>query len=223
MINPCKPHAISLPTEIPVFPLESVLLLPRGNLPLNVFEPRYLAMVDAALRGSRLIGIMQPYAQKDRKPDHVTSHLYPTGCIGRITRFEETDGGRYLINLHGVCRFKSVAELPKAEDGYRVMQIDWKPYAHDMTPVGCLDIDRVRLMTLLRNYFDRQGMCLDWDLIDEVADESLLTTLVMVCPFTTSEKQALLEAPCCKSRATLFINLLEISLCESKDGNPSTH
>lgn len=219
MSNTCKTHLIDIPTEIPVFPLESVLLLPRGDLPLNVFEPRYLAMVDAALRGSRLIGIIQPYVRNA----HGSSDLYPTGCIGRITRFEEADGGRYLINLHGVCRFKNIGELPQADGGYRVMRVDWQSYVHDMNPVGCLDIDRVRLVALLRNYFDRQGMCLDWDLIDAVADESLLTTLAMVCPFTSSEKQALLEAPCCKSRAALFISLLEISLCESKDNNPSTH
>ncbi len=217
MGNIFKIDFTKLPAEIPVFPLESVLLLPRGDLPLNVFEPRYLAMVDAALRESRLIGIIQPTTKASGK------EFYPTGCIGRITRFEETDDGRYLINLHGICRFKSVAESPQDASGYRVMQVDWKTYAHDMNPVSGLHIDRTHLMKLLKDYFDRQGMCLDWNLIDDIADEGLLTTLAMVCPFTASEKQALLEAPCCKTRATLFINLLEISLCQGENSNPSTH
>lgn len=219
MGNFFKIDTINLPAEIPVFPLESVLLLPRGDLPLNVFEPRYLAMVDAALRGNRLIGIIQPTA----KGVDGGQEFYPTGCMGRITRFEETEDGRYLINLHGVCRFKTVAECPQDTTGYRVMRVDCESYAQDMKPVGCLDIDRARLMGLLKDYFDRQGMCLDWNLIDNIADESLLTTLAMVCPFTATEKQALLEAPCCKERATLFIKLLEISLFHSENINPSTH
>lgn len=210
---------MNLPTEIPVFPLEGVLLLPGGDLPLNIFEPRYIAMIDWALRGNRLIGIIQP---NNRSPE-VLAGLYMTGCIGRISRFEETDDGRYLINLHGICRFRTVTELPQDRASYRMMRVDYQPFAHDISPVGCLDIDRNRLMGLLKSYFDRQGMCLDWQLINEIADESLLTTLAMVCPFSSLEKQALLEAPCCKSRANLFIKLLEIAVCESKDNNPSTH
>lgn len=207
-----------LPEGMPIFPLYGVLLLPRGDLPLNIFEPRYLRMVDSAMKTShRLIGMVQPVSEGD-KPD-----VFPIGCAGRITRFEETDDGRYLINLHGVCRFRVIGEMPVAEGGFRNARISWQAYRQDMERVGCLDIDRDHLMGLLKRYFGLQGMDLDWKLIDEVADECLMTTLAMVCPFAPSEKQALLEAPCCYTRADMFVNLLEMAIRQQQHMPQTPH
>lgn len=196
--NPFDPVFKDLPNSIPIFPLEGVLLLPRGELPLNIFEPRYLAMVADALKGNRLIGMIQPD--------------FKTGCVGRIVRFEETMDGRYLISLRGVCRFRLGPDEPLTQNGYRRAEVSWDEFSQDMVRMGCLDIDKVHLKKLLRNYFESQGLSMDWELMDEVADEGLFTTLAMVCPLPPQEKQALLEAKCCKSRADLFMKLLEMAV-----------
>ncbi len=196
--SPFDPKFCDLPEVIPIFPLDGVLLLPRGELPLNIFEPRYLSMVDTAMKGNRLIGMIQPH--------------FGTGCVGRIIRFEETTDGRYLISLRGVCRFRLKAEQPSAPQGYRMSAVTWAGFDSDMTPVECLNLDKFRLKTLLRSYFESQGLSMDWDLMDDVADEGLITTLSMVCPLPPQEKQALLEAGCCRARADLFIKLLEMAV-----------
>lgn len=207
--NPFDPLYEDLPEVIPIFPLEGVLLLPRGELPLNIFEPRYLAMVSDALKGNRLIGVIQPE--------------FKTGCVGRIVRFEETPDGRYLISLRGVCRFHLSGEDAVVQGGYRRSPVDWSGYATDMIRVGCLDIDKDHLKGLLRRYFESQGLSMDWELLDAVADEGLFTTLAMVCPFSAQEKQALLEAGCCRSRAGLFMKLLEMAVvncsCQTSSKN----
>lgn len=191
-----------LPAEIPVFPLEGVLLLPRGQLPLNIFEKRYLAMVDDAMRAHRLIGMIQPQNEKS---------LFRTGCVGKIIAFNETDDGRYLITLKGVCRFGVHQEVAPANGGYRKVRAAWSEYRKDLDPVGCLNIDRARLKTALKSYFELQGMNCDWDAVDNAGDERLITCLAMICPLDCGEKQALLEAACCKTRADLFISLLEMA------------
>lgn len=191
-----------LPTELPIFPLGGVMLLPRGQLPLNIFEARYIAMVDEAIATSRLIGMIQP------KED---GSIYTVGCAGRIASYNETSDGRYEIVLNGICRFKVETELPQ-QKGYRRVRASWRDFKTDMEPMGCLDIDRGKLNKLLKNYFQQQGLTCSWEAVEGASDEKLITSLAMICPFTASDKQALLEAPCCKERAKLFLTLLEMEI-----------
>jgi Lon protease-like protein len=205
-----------LPAVLPIFPLTGVLLLPRGRLPLNIFEPRYLAMFDDALAGSRLIGMMQPVSAKDDPVDAgAPAGLYAVGCAGRITSFNETGDGRYMVALDGLARFRIAEEMPLRR-GYRRVAPDWTPFAADLieddTP-----IDRGRLVELLQAYFRRQQISANWDAIGQAPDERLLTSLAMVCPFAPSEKQALLEADCLSDRARLMMALLEIAIAGDGD------
>ncbi len=189
-----------LPGELPIFPLSGVLLLPRGQLPLNIFEPRYISMVDESLKSHRLVGMVQ--TQDD-------GTIYKIGCAGRITSYNETADGRYEIVLTGICRFRIVEELGQY-NGFRRVSALWDDYKRDIEPMGCLDMDRGKLRSLLKNYFEQQGLTCSWDAVDKAADEKLITSLAMICPFDAKEKQALLEAPCCKERARLFMTLLEM-------------
>ncbi len=189
-----------LPEEIPIFPLGGVLLLPRGQLPLNIFESRYISMVDDAMREQRLIGMVQT------KDD---GSIYSIGCAGRISSYNETPDGRYEIVLSGICRYRIEQELGQ-RNGYRRVKVLWTDYKSDMEKMECLDMDRDKLKSLLKNYFEKQGLTCSWDAVDLAADDKLMTTLAMVCPFEAKEKQALLEAKCCKERAKLFMALLEM-------------
>ncbi len=205
-----------LPGTIPVFPLPGVLLLPRGELPLNIFEPRYVAMVEDALqRPDRLIGMIQPRAQGD-------GELFSTGCAGRITSFEELDDGRYMIVLTGVSRFDVLRET-EPKRGYRNMAVDWARYAHDLQAQTCLNLDRSHLKAMMKSYFDQQGLSCSWDAVDEASDDKLITALAMICPFAAKEKQALLEAPCCHTRATMFLTMLEMAIREGSCGCGGCH
>ncbi len=207
---PFDPSFSNLPEEMPIFPLDGVVLLPKGDLPLNIFEPQYLSMVDDALRGSRMIGIIQPFGGKIAANGDA---IFRTGCAGRITQFTETEDGRYIISLRGICRFHVLKEFPQNQRGYRLVKPSWVPFEHDMDSSHCVEIDRKNLCGLLRRYFELQSITLDWPLLHEIEDdEVLMTMLAMICPFTASEKQALLEAPCCNTRANLFISLLEMSV-----------
>ncbi len=199
--------ADALPGAIPVFPLAGVLLLPRGHLPLNIFEPRYRAMVDDALRSDRLIGMIQPMKAAAQNG----ADLFSIGCAGRITSFTETEDDRYLITLTGLSRFKMTMELPP-QQGYRRAAVDWSAFAEDLKPMNCLDLDRAKLQPLLSSYFSLHGLSCDWDMIDGATDERLITCLSMICPFDPCEKQALLEAPCCRSRAGMFLAMLELAV-----------
>lgn len=203
--------AITLPDEIPVFPLAGVLLLPRGQLPLNIFEPRYLAMVDDALKSHRLIGMIQP--RED-------GNLFTTGCAGRIINFQETDDGRYEITLKGISRFVIGMELPQGPSGYRRVRANWSDFPKDTDPVARLNIDRLRLKDLLRNYFDIEGMDCEWSAMEAVSDDNLITCLSMVCPLDASEKQALLEAQCGRTRSELFMTLLEMATRDTSRQHP---
>lgn len=189
-----------LPSDLPIFPLGGVLLLPRGQLPLNIFEPRYIAMVNDAIGSHRLIGMVQT------KED---GSVYKVGCAGRITSFNETSDGRNEIVLTGICRFAIQEELGQ-KDGYRRVTPDWYAYKNDMEKMGCLDMDRAKLKKLLKNYFEQQNLTCSWDAVDNASDDKLMTSLAMICPFEAKEKQALLEAACCKERAKLFMTLLEM-------------
>lgn len=214
--------AEDLPDVIPVFPLTGVLLLPRGRLPLNIFEPRYLAMIEDALATRhRLIGMIQPLDPDDRSrsPD-----LCRIGCAGRITQMEETSDGRYLVTLTGVSRFEITDELPLHE-GYRPVRAGWDAFGLDLKndPPGLFD--RPRLLKGLRAYLDMQGVAADWNSIESAPDEPLITTLAMVCPFAPGEKQVLLEAANNDDRASTMIALIEMALAEKGllPGDSTTH
>ena len=204
--NPFAPGLEDMPARIPVFPLSGVLLLPGGKLPLNIFEPRYLAMTQDALCTDRLIGMIQP--QEDDEKDEPS--LYRTGCVGRITSFSETEDGRFMITLTGIARFNVEQEL-ECRSGYRRVLADWCSFADDFDAVDDLSLDRDRLMRGLRDYFALHGMKADWDSIENAEDRQLLTTLAMVCPFDSLEKQALLEAPTMQERGEMMLTLLEMS------------
>ncbi len=206
----------ALPQEIPVFPLTGVLLLPRGQLPLNIFESRYLAMIEDALKSSRIIGIIQP-RDFQQGTTNDTAPLFATGGAGRITAFEETDDGRYLITLTGVSRFQLTQETG-LQNGYRRAQVNWEPFKDDLQSPDCLGIDRNHLKDLLRSYFHLEGLSCSWDSIDSANDDKLITALSMICPLDPGEKQALLEAACCRTRAKMFMTMLEMAV---HNGNAS--
>lgn len=198
----------SLPRTLPIFPLPGVLLLPRGTLPLNVFEPRYVAMVEDALRGERLIGMIQPDEEAE---DVGRAHCYAIGCAGRMTQLAEADDGRWLVTLTGVARFRLTRELAQAEGGYRLVEPDFTPFAGDLEVAGGgTAIDRQALLDHLRAFFRKKRIDANWEAIEKADDESLVTALAMVCPFRPPERQALLEAPDVAARAATLMALLRM-------------
>ena len=210
----------ALPSVLPIFPLTGVLLLPRGRLPLNIFEPRYLAMTRDALAGERLIGMMQP---SDPRVAADNPPVYPTGCAGRITSFSETDDGRFLIALTGISRFRIREELPLLE-GYRRVVPEWREFARDLSSDDDPGFDRDRLLRGLRAYFQHHKIEADWDAITSVPGERLVTSIAMVCPFEPNEKQALLEALDLDERARLLTAIIEMAaLNPSSDGAAPRH
>ncbi len=205
--------AHALPDTLPIFPLAGVLLLPRARLPLNIFEPRYLAMTRDAMVGARMIGMVQPLDAED--DSGLAPEVYGTGCVGRIKEFEETDDGRFLITLAGLCRFAIVDELPLAESEYRRVHADYDAYAADLVAPGDSDVDRERLLSAVKAYFKIKGFTADWETIREASNESLVTSLAMICPFAANEKQALLEAHDTEERARVIVALMEMTALDS--------
>jgi hypothetical protein len=204
-----EPRPDDLPREFPIFPLPGALLLPRGKLPLNIFEPRYLAMTEDALAAGRMFGMIQP---DTRPPEGPTGPgLYRIGCLGRIVSFSETDDGRYLITLFGLIRFAVAEELPM-QRSYRRVRADLSAFGADLaaTPEGELEFDRAGLLQSLRGYFAHRGFEANWDAINQMPDDALVVTLSMVCPFEPAEKQALLEAATPADRAQTLLALLQI-------------
>lgn len=205
-----RPDTIAeLPTIIPVFPLSGALLLPFGKLPLNIFEPRYLAMVRDALAADRVIGMIQP---ADAEPGDDHPALYSVGCAGRLTSFTETDDNRFLITLTGLCRFKVTGELP-LHDGYRRAQVDWSGFADDLRHADAM-VPRERLVPTLREYCQSRNIAADWKAIEDAPGHQLVTTLSMLCPFAPNEKQALLESPSLEARAELMISLMAMAVLD---------
>jgi len=201
------PTIDELPRTIPIFPLSGCILLPCARLPLNIFEPRYLDMCRDVMAGPRVIGMVQPIDPGDARP---RPPVYGTGCAGRITAFKETEDGRFLITLTGLCRFRIAEELPQTKR-YRTVAADYRGFAGDLEGPRAGRLDRARLMPVLKSYLERQGLSADWRAIEQCAAPSLVNSLAMVCPFSSSEKQALLEADDHDRRAELFLSLLEIS------------
>lgn len=211
------PHD-QLPETIPVFPLTGVLLLPRGKLPLNIFEPRYLNLVQDALATNRMIGMIQP------RDGGAGNHppLYDIGCAGRITSFSETEDGRFLITLTGVSRFRIAQEMATTRF-YRRVVADWTGFAADLNDDAPCDVDRARLDGLLRAYFKQQGISANWESVAQAPLDRLVTSLAMICPFDAPEKQALLESPDLNARAQLLLALVEMAVHEDGDGGGARH
>lgn len=231
-----RPGFEELPGVIPIFPLPGVLLLPGGQLPLNIFEPRYLAMVRDALAGERAIGMIQP---REEAADVGAAKVYETGCLGHITAFSETDDGRYLITLTGLIRFDVARELPPLE-GYRRVTAGYDRFRSDLDddpegsprdgpqdgpqdglendPAGA--IDRTRLLETLGFYFEAQGIEGDWEAIEKAGDATLVTWLAMLCPFAAPEKQALLEAVSLAERASAMTAIMEMAVHEPGGTGP---
>jgi Lon protease-like protein len=202
------PRLADLPTEIAVFPLTGALLLPRGRLPLNIFEPRYLAMTQDALGQGRLFGMVQPDARG--KTGATGPGLYRIGCLGRLSSFSETDDGRLLITLIGVTRFRILEELPLAQGGYRRVRADYADFGTDLLEADPPPLDRPALLGALRPYFQARGIEANWDAVEQTPDALLVTMLAMVCPFDPPEKQALLEAGEGSERAEMLVTLLRM-------------
>lgn len=203
--------ADELPALIPLFPLDGALLLPRCQLPLNIFEPRYLAMVDDALKGERLIGMVQP--DPDANTVAVPS-LAAVGCVGRITEIAESGDGRYLMNLTGIARFRIVRELG-AVTAYRQAQVEYG-FADDFVPnTGADAVDRKGLLRTFAEYLKAKNLEADWESVNQAPNEALVNGLSMMAPFGPREKQALLEAPNLKTRAEILVAVTEMALART--------
>lgn len=202
-----------LPQVIPIFPLDGALLLPRGTLPLNIFEPRYLNMVDDAMSGDRLIGMIQTRPGGDRE----RPSLAGVGCVGRITSYAETADGRYLITLTGVCRFRVPAELPLSAP-YRQVRADFEPFAADLQPPpDSGEQDRTEMLDALKAYLEPRGLDIDWSTARDAPVEALVNSLSMALPFEAAEKQAILEAPELEDRRLALVALMRIGAAGVED------
>jgi Lon protease-like protein len=205
-----------LPDTIPVFPLPGALLLPRARLPLHIFEPRYLAMLDDCMKTRhRLIGMIQPRevpGGSGGHPQGQPKRLHAIGCAGRLTGFSETEDGRYMISLLGISRFRVIEEV-QGFSPYRRCTVDWAPFTRDM---GSTETDpgfrRAPFLDALRRYFDAMGLSTDWNSLADAEDELLINSLSMLCPFAPEDKQALLEAPSLQTRRETLVTLIEFAL-----------
>ncbi len=196
----------ALPEELPIFPLSGAVLLPRSRLPLNVFEARYRTMVEDALGHGRLIGMIQPSVENEAKDPA----LYSVGCAGRITSFTEIDDRHFVIVLSGFCRFRVIEEYP-FDHPYRRIRPEWTPFLSDLGDDGAGAFDRERLVELMRVYFKKNGISVDWNAVRAAPDDVLLPTVIMICPLPPNEKQALLEAEGYAARASMLMALLEMA------------
>jgi Lon protease-like protein len=198
-----------LPARVRLFPLTGAILLPRAVMPLNIFEPRYLEMVRDAMASDQMIALVQPRNPDD--DDSIRPALFGIGSVGRITQYNETGDGRFLIALTGMARFRLVQELP-ATTSYRQAEVDYAPYAADWSPADPLAATaRADLESTLKTYLEAQGLSADWDAVKSADDESLVNTLAVVCPFTTAERQALLEAQTLPNRAGTLATLMRFA------------
>ena len=211
-----RPYRPELPSALPLFPLREAILLPRGRLPLNIFEPRYLAMTEHALAHGRLIGMVRP-----RHEDDVNPVLYEVGCAGRITSFMETDDGRYLITLSGLSRFRIETD-DLTDEGFRMGRVDWGGFDIDRHP----DPEenpalRESLLEHLMDYLDEVGLKADWESIEGASAETLINSVAMACPFAPDEKQAILEARSLYDRGETLIALMQMAIAEQRgDADP---
>lgn len=212
MVRPVSPA--DLPEVIPVFPLPGALLLPRGRLPLNIFEPRYLAMLDDTMKSEhRMIGMVQPVDRNACPPK-----LHRIGCAGRVTSLSETEDGRYLIALTGICRFR-ISDEREGFTPYRRVRAGWDDFHKDLARrEDDPGFDRSQFFDLLERYFDVCNLSSDWDSLKEAETELLITSLSMMCPFSAEEKQALLEAPGLADRRETLVALMQFAIAEGGEG-----
>lgn len=211
-----------LPPRLPLFPLRGAILLPRATLPLNVFEPRYLAMVDDALSSSRLIGIIQPAGrdETDESPQAEGVALRRIGCVGRVTAYQELEDGRTIITLTGVARFECLGEA-STDKPYRTMSVSYDRFAQDLTEgLGEDRVDRANLLRVLKTYLDQNRLRADWSAVQRASSEFLINVLAVMSPYGPEEKQALLEAADLKTRADVLVALAEMELASG--GEPGT-
>jgi uncharacterized protein len=220
-INTAYKGPDDLPGVIAIFPLPGALLLPRGQMPLNIFEPRYLAMVDDVLRsGTRLIGMIQP-DPAHRGPNEAKPQLFRVGCVGRITQFAESGDGRYLLQLTGVARYRLDEELAIGTP-YRQCRVTYQPFLDDfIARKGEEEVDRKTLLRTLADFLKANKLKADWDGIQNAPNEALVNALAMMSPYGAAEKQALLEAPDLKTRAEILVAVTEIELAKGKTGETS--
>lgn len=198
-----------LPAILPVFPLNGALLLNTCQLPLNVFEPRYVDMVHDAMEGKRVIGIIQPRDAED------TSHeppLFDIGCVGKICEFSEVEDNVYRITLEGLCRFRIVQEVGDRITKYRQVVADYKPFLHDFHPSIEQTVNRDALQNVLKYFLEFEDEQADWDMLNSLDDDNLINSLSIICPFSPIEKQALLEADDVPARGDLLISLLTMMM-----------
>ena len=206
--------AHDLPPRLAIFPLAGALLLPRTKLPLNIFEPRYLAMVHDAMAGSRIIGMVQPVDGGTQGEDRPA--VRSIGCAGRITSYAETDDGRLLIVLTGIARFRIVAEND-SPGPYREVEADFTPFAGDLIAgLGEADVDRKVLIETLRSYLEARQLVADWGEVEAASTEALVNSLSALSPYPAGDKQALLEAADLKARADMLIALTEVALARAE-------
>ena len=207
--------ARDLPTEVPVFPLSGALLLPGGQLPLNIFEPRYLEMFEDAVVSDRLIAMIQPLGQPSRQEEMTTNDpdLYEIGCLGRITAFQESGDGRYMLNLSGICRFK-ISSRVEADKNYSLYKVSY--FDGDLSDEAQnSEVDRDRLLKTFRDYLEANQMDADWESVEETDTDQLVNALCMMSPYGPAEKQALLEAGDIALRAETLIAITEFELAKT--------
>lgn len=213
--------AADCPETVPLFPLPGALLLPRGQMPLNIFEPRYMAMIDDALRSHRIIGMIQPDSEGDNAL-RLTPPLYRVGCIGRITQIAETGDNRYLLTLTGIARFRLVSEI-KALTPYRQAQVSYDDFQMDFAPRSGEDkVDRAGLLRALKEFAAANDLKIDWKGVNEAPNEALVNALSMMAPFGVKEKQALLEAVDLKGRAEMLVAITEMELARQGPDTDTT-
>ena len=211
-----------LPKTIPLFPLNKVLLLPRAKLPLNLFENRYLHMLDYALANNRIIGMIQPKEKVLKDSDIKNPKLYDVGCSGRVTAFSETNDSRYELILRGVCRFRIIKEK-KLTNGFRSAHVEWEEFRKDFDALSLLgQKKRKDFESLLKIFLEKISINADWDMVQTTNDEDLVNMISMCCPFDVSEKQALLEAKTLDQRLDVLTSLMQMGLNDNKIAGSGT-
>lgn len=213
--NATYSSADDLPGVVPVFPLSGALLLPGGQMPLNLFEPRYLAMFDAALASSRVIGMVQPVFKGDRGASD-RPNLCEVGCLGRITSFSETGDGRYVITVHGICRFRITEEMSVTTPFRQCRMAPFEIDLHDRSDAAD-NVDREALLNAFRTYLDANGLDADWESVQKAGNATLVNALSMMSPYGPAEKQALLEAVSLKERAETLVAITEMALARDNE------
>ncbi len=211
-----------LPASLPVFPLQGCILLPRSNLPLNIFEPRYLSMIDDVIAGSRIVGIVQPLGTQEESPTSKGHPLRQTGCAGRVSAFSETEDGRLLITLTGICRFDITGET-RTSKPYRTCDVSFSAFEKDLVRgYGQNAVDWPKFLQVLKTYLESRKLTADWESIQRSPTELLINTLSMISPYGPEEKQALLEAPDLKVRSEVLMALAEMEIAAPGSGPGSS-